>query len=253
MMSVARRRILALLTATLAVGLFALPAGAAVTTFLFTGSDFYVPRPANASDQVGVLRLRTTFDLAANGYEDLIGTECSFEVDASNGDSVHPDNYAAVVTGGNETDVYFTEAEPNVTETVLEDETLVLGSTIELYNVMLPDPDDTIGTSVDFTVYVTCTTDETTTTTTEATTTTTEATTTTTEATTTTTAPTTTTSLVVTTTSSVLGTTTTTLPPVSPSTLPFTGSPADVAGLAMAATALLLLGGGALLASRSEK
>jgi len=257
MRSNAGRRILGMLTATLAAGLLALPAAAAVTMFQFSGSDFYLPRPAAASDQVGVPRLLATYDLAANGHADLIGLECAFEVDAANGDSVHLDNYGAIVTGGNESDVFETEALPNVSETLLTDATLVLGPTIELYNVMLPDPNDTVGTSVDYMVYVTCTTNDATTTTTVATTTTTQATTT------TTTAPTTTTTAPPTTSSSVLGTTTTTapgadatstttVPSVAPNTLPFTGPPAEAAGLAMAATALLMLGGGALLAARAE-
>lgn len=249
MSSIASRRILGMLTAILAAGLFALPAGAQTTSFQFTGSDFYVPRPAAASDQVGVLRLLTSFDLAANGYGELIGQVCSFEVDASNGESVHVNNYAAIITGGEETDVYETEAAPNVTETLLEDATLTLGDSIELYNVMLPDSEDIMATSVEFTVIVTCTTEETTTTT---------------EPTTTTTEPTTTTTVPVTTTTSVLGTTTTTapeaeatsttttVPSVSPSTLPFTGPPVEPAGLAVAGAALMLLGGGALFAARRQ-
>lgn len=260
MRSIAARRTLAAVTAALAVGLLSLPAGAAVVSFSFTGSDFYLPRPAEASDQVGVYRLVATYDLAANGFEDLIGDECTFGVSAANGESVHLMNFGAIVTGGNETDVYDTESEPNVTQTRLEDATLVLSSTIELFNVMLPDPNGLVGTSVDYTVTVTCGTEDTTTTT-AATTTTTEETTTTTASTTTTTEGTTTTTASPTTSSSVLGTTTSTsvaatststVPPVSGSTLPFTGPPVEAAGLAMAAAALLMLGGGVLVAGRER-
>ena len=181
---IAVRRSLAALTAISALMLMSLPAGAATVIFSFTGSDFYIPRPSAASDQVGVYRLLTTYDLAANGHANLIGLECSFSVSAANGDSVHPNNFGAITTGGEETDIFDTESEPNVTTTTLEDATLVLGATIELYNVMLPDDDDIVATSVDYVVDVTCETEETTTTS-EDTTTTTEATTTTTEATTT--------------------------------------------------------------------
>ncbi len=253
MRSKAARRILAAVTAVLAAGLLALPAGAAVVSFSFAGSDFYLPRPAEASDQVGVYRLVTTYDLAANGFEDLIGEECTFSVSAANGESVHLLNFGAIVTGGSETDVYDTESEPNVTQTRLEDATLVLGSTIELFNIMLPDPNGLVGTSVDYTVTVSCGTEDTTTTT-AATTTTTEGTTTTTEGTTTTTvSPTTSSSVLGTTTStSVAATSTSTVPPVSGSTLPFTGPPVEAAGLAMAAAALLMLGGGVLVAGRDR-
>ena len=90
-------------------------------------SDFYIPRPAATSDQVGVRRLITSFDLAANGHGDLIGQQCHFTVSADNGDSVHLDNYAVLVTGGVETDVLDTESAPNVTTTTLEIDTLTIG------------------------------------------------------------------------------------------------------------------------------
>lgn len=255
----AARRALAALVAAAITMLMSLPALAAPVT-LFTASDFYIPRPAEVSDQVGVRRLLVDFDLAANGFEDLIGEECLFTVAAFNGDSVHLDNYAVIATGASETDVYDTESQPNVETTTLEDATHVLGSTIQFYNVMLPDADGLVGTSVDFVVTVDCEFDEETTTTTEATTTTTEGTTTTTEGTTTTTEGTTTTedtstttvTTIPTTSSSVLGTTTTTIPPVSGSTLPFTGPPVEAAGLAMAAAALLMLGSGVLIAARQR-
>lgn len=257
------RRTLAISVAAAMTMLLALPA-LAVPVVLFTASDFYIPRPAAVSDQVGVRRLLISFDLAANGFGDLIGQECVFTVSATNGESVHLDNYAVIATGTSETDVYGTESQPNVETTTLEDSTHVLGATVELYNVMLPDPDGIVGTSVDFVVSVDC--DVNTTTTTEATTTTTEATTTTTEATTTTTASTTTTAPS-TTSSTVLGTTTTTLPvtstsaaatstttvpPVTGSTLPFTGPPVEAAGLVMAGLAMLMLGSGVLVAVKQR-
>jgi hypothetical protein len=251
------RRTLAAVTAAFGVVLLALPAQAAIVSFSFTGNDFYVPRPAAASDQAGVYRLLTTFDLAANGYADLVGTNCDFQVSAANGDSVHLANFGAIVTGGNETDVYDTESEPNVETTRLEDADLVLGDEIELYNVMLEDPNGTIGTSVEYTVTVMCeTTPETTTTTAGETTTTTVV-----ETTTTTVGPTTstvgltttTTAPETTTTSEVAATSTSTVPPISGSTLPFTGPPVEAAGIAMIAAAMLMLGGGVLTSAREAR
>ena len=174
------RRALAVVVAAAMTLLMSLPAFAAPVT-LFTASDFYIPRPAETSDQVGVRRLLDEFDLAANGFEDLIGDECLFTVSAFNGESVHLNNFAVITTGTTETDVYDTESQPNVETTALEDATHVLGPTIEFYNVMLPDADGLVGTSVDFIVTVDCEFDEETTTTTAGTTTTTEGTTTTTD------------------------------------------------------------------------
>lgn len=265
MRSMAIRRLMAVLTSISALWLMTLPAAAATVTFSFTGSDFYIPRPVASSDQEGVLRLLTSYDLAANGFGDLIGTNCGFTVSAANGESVHLNNYGAIITGGNETDVLDTESLPNVLTTTLTDNTLTLGPTIDLYNVMLRDGNNTIGTSVDYVVTVVCETEDTTTTTQATTTTTTVETTTTTAPSTTTTAPSTTTTAPPVTTTSILGTTTTTtgetttssvaatssttVPPVTGSTLPFTG-PVEAAGVAMAASALLLLGAGLLLAAR---
>jgi hypothetical protein len=253
---------MAVLTALATVGLMSLPAGAATVIFSFEGDDFYIPRPVESSDQENVYRLLNSYDLAANGYADLIGLNCTFSVTAANGTSVHLNNFGAIITGGDETDIFDTESAPDELTTQLEDATLVLGETIELYNVMVRDDDGIIGTSVDYVVTVTCTTeDETTTTTTvETTTTTTVETTTTTAPTTTTTLPVSTTSILGTTTTTVADTTTTsvaatstsTLPPVTGSTLPFTGPPVEAAGIAMAAAALLLLGGGVLLATRES-
>jgi hypothetical protein len=259
MRSMAIRRLMAVMTSISALWLMTLPAAAATVTFSFTGSDFYIPRPVASSDQEGVLRLLTSYDLAANGFGDLIGTTCSFTVSAANGESVHLYNYGAIVTGGNETDILDTESLPNVLTTTLTDDTLLLGPIIDLYNVMIADDNGTIGTSVDYEVIIVCETEETTTTTEATTTTTTVDTTTTTAPTTTTTLPVTTTSILgttttstgETTTSSVAATSSTTVPPVTGSTLPFTG-PVEAAGVAMAASALLLLGAGLLLAAREN-
>ena len=250
------RRFLAGSTAAAVVLLMSLPALAAPIT-LFTAEDFYIPRPASASDQVGVRRLLITYDLAANGYGDLVGEECLFTVSAFNGDSVHLDNFAVIATGASETDVYGTESQPNVETTTLEDATHVLGSTIEFYNVMLPDADGLIGTSVDFVVSVDCEFDTTTTQpTTPTTSPTTSPTTPPTTPPTTTPPPTTPPPSVSSTTvvppPSVSSTTVTTLPPVVATTLPFTGPPIEAAGLAMAAAALLLLGSGVLVAIRQR-
>jgi hypothetical protein len=204
MRTMAARRVMAVLTAVATVGLMSLPAGAATVVFSFEGDDFYIPRPVESSDQENVYRLLNSYDLAANGYADLIGLECTFSVTAANGESVHLNNFGAIVTGGNETDIFDTESLPDVLTTQLEDATLVLGETIELYNVMVRDDNGTIGTSVEYVVTVTCTTEE------ETTTTTVETTTTTTVETTTTTAPTTTTTTLPVSTTSILGTTTTT-------------------------------------------
>ncbi len=197
-----KRRLGAVFVAALVAvpAVLAVPAMAQTVSFSFTGADFSVPRPVDQTDQEGVRRLLTTFDLAANGYGDLIGRTCTFSVAAANGQSVHLNNFGVIATGVNETDVLQTESLPNVVETVLQDATLVLGATIELYNVMVPDANGIVATSVDYSVTATCTAQQTTTTTSEATTTTSEATTTTSEATTTTSETTTTTSETTTTT-----------------------------------------------------
>jgi len=252
-------RALTAATALSAIVLMSLPAVAAPVT-LFTGSDFYIPRPAANSDQVGVPRLLATFDVAAAGYGDLIGSTCTFAATAANGESVHLNNFGILDTGDGtdtETDILETESLPNVLTTVLEDATLVVGPVINLYNVMLPDDNGIVGTSVDYVITVDCVVVEpTTTTTTEppTTTTTTEATTTTTTGATTSTTVVliTTTTVEATTTTSVAATSSTTVPPVSGSTLPFTGPPVEAAGIAMAGVALLLLGAGALLASKQD-
>lgn len=270
------RRALGAATALSAVLLMSLPAAAAPIE-LFVADDFYIPRPAENSDQVGVRRLLITFDLAANGYGDLIGQTCAFTVTAANGESVHLNNFGVLVTGDTESDVLHTESLPNVLTTELTNPTMTLGPTISLYNVMLPDPNDTVGTSVDYVVIVDCDVEEPTTTTTAPTTTTTAPTTTTTAPTTTTSVPgpttttspgdttttapgdtTTTTGFITTTTTDGSTTTTggagvssTTVPPVTGSTLPFTG-PVEAAGVAMAAAALLMLGAGVLMAARES-
>jgi hypothetical protein len=279
MLATVTRRLLAVATAMSAVVLMSLPAIAAPIT-LFTADDFYIPRPASASDQVGVPRLLISFDVAANGFGELIGQTCQFTISAANGTSVHLNNYGILNTGAdsnNSSDILETESLPDVITTTLTDETLTIGPVITLSNVMLPDPNGTVGTSVDYVVIVDCDIDDTTTTTVDDDTTTTAGDTTTTAGdTTTTTAEETTTTTVVevttttsgvtttvfgedttttttsgsTTSSSVVGSTTSSVPPVTGSTLPFTGPPVEAAGILMAGTALLMLGGGVLLAAK---
>jgi hypothetical protein len=167
MLATVKKRVLAVSTAMAAVVLMSLPA-VAVPVQLFTASDFYIPRPASASDQVGVERLLTSFDVAANGFEDLIGQTCLFTISAANGESVHLNNYGVLDTGAdsnNLTDILETESLPDVVTTTLTDQFLTIGPVITLYNVMLPDGDDRVGTSVDYVVTVDCDiSDETTTT-----------------------------------------------------------------------------------------
>ena len=135
--------------------LMAEPAMGEVIT-LFEASDFFIPRPASATDQEGVERRIATFDLAANGHADLIGQDCRFRVSEDNGDSVNENNYAVLRTGGSETDISDTESAANVTPTVLSDDLLTMGPTIEMFNVMVAGPGDIVGTSVDFAVMVDC-------------------------------------------------------------------------------------------------
>ncbi len=254
-----KRRLAAIVVAALVAvpAVLAVPALAQTVSFSFTGADFSVPRPADQTDQEGVRRLLTTFDLAANGFGDLIGRTCTFTVEAANGQSVHPNNFGVIATGANETDVLQTETLPNVVETVLQDATLVLGATIELYNVMLPDANGIVATSVVYTVIVTCTAQQTTTTTPETTTTTSETTTTTSETTTTSSTTTTSTSTTSTTSTTDPETTTTTIPITTTSisattlvqpTLPFTGPGGG--GWVSLAAALLVAGAVALGAAR---
>jgi LPXTG-motif cell wall-anchored protein len=134
----------------------AVPAQAQTVSFSFSASDSFIPRHEDQTDQEGVRRFLASFDLAANGFADLIGTTCTLNVHAANGESIHPNNFGVIVTGNSESDVLDTESEANVDETRLEDPTLVLGPTIELYNVMMPDADGIVATSVDYTVTVTC-------------------------------------------------------------------------------------------------
>lgn len=264
----------------------ALTAQAATVSIEFTGEDFYIPRPADATDQENVERLLASYDLADNGHADLIGATCSVAGTSANGESVHVNNYGMLRSNGDSVTISGTEDESNGVR--LSDRVIVLGETVRLYNVMVPDPDGIVATSVAYTVRVTCTDDTTTTTTStptttsttfETSTTTSAPTTTTTEpgttstssptssttvpgtstttnpppstippgSTTSTTAPTDSTS-----TSIITGSTVTTVPPVTGSTLPFTGPPVEAAGIAMAAAALLLLGGGVLLAGRER-
>jgi predicted extracellular nuclease len=199
-----------------------------------------------------------------------VGCEAAVSATAHNNESIHIGNDLIVASGGNQ--VVLADVESAVGKVTNANGTLVLGDTITV-TLVLGQADEGRPRSVfsaGMTVTVSCIPDETTTTTTlpettttvPETTTTTEAVTTTTttlpETTTTTVPPftsssvlgTTTTTLPVTT-SSVLGTSTTTVPPVTGSTLPFTG-PEDVAGLAMAGTALLVLGGAIVVATREQ-
>ena len=254
-----------------AFGIMGIPdAMAATTTITFTGSDFYIPRPVAASDQVGVRRLLATYELPAD-QQQYIGTVCTFRVTAANGDSVHPNNFGVIVTDGNESDVLGTESQPNVTATRLEDATLILGPNVRLYNVMMPDSEGNVSTSVDYTVSATCTIEDdttTTTATTPSTTTPTTTSTTTTPSSTTTSIPTSTSIPPATTTTAPTGSTTTTVPPVTtqecdedhpswnPETetceLPFTGLDDHLPSLAFAGAMLALLGGFLLRARRDN-
>jgi hypothetical protein len=238
----------------------ALPASAATVTITFSGSDFFIPRPATATDQEGVFRPIATYDVVANGQSEFVGTTCRFVVTAGNGESVHPYNFGHLETNGSVTDINGTENQPNVARTVLDDPTLVLGETIALFNVMIPDDNGSVSTSVDYVVSATCTTDDTTTTTTvpDVTTTTgppaSTSTTTTPTGSTTTTAPTDTTTTSpgdTTTTTGGTARSTSTIPPVTPdSTLPFTGPIENMIGLSLAAAALILLGAATLLSTK---
>jgi LPXTG-motif cell wall-anchored protein len=217
---------------------------AQTVSFSFTGSDFSVPQDVDQTDQEGVRRFLASFDLATNGFADLIGTTCTLNVHAANAESVHPNNFGVIVTGDSESDVLETESEPFVDETRLEDPSLELGPTIELYNVMMPDADGIVATSVDYTVTVTCN-QQVTTTTSETTTTTTSSTTTTTAPSTTTSPPTTAPPTTSPPTSEVSQTTViTTTPP----TLPNTGGAAS--GWLGLGAALVVLGGVVLVAVR---
>ena len=205
------------------------------------------------TEEENVPRLVATFDLVAEGFEELVGQTCGIIVLAANGDSVHLYNFGHLATGDNETDVLETESEPNVLRTVLDDRTLVLGETMELYNIMVPDDDNIVATSVVYTVSVFCAEQvttpqppETTTTPPETTTTPPETTTTTSETTTTTSETTTTTSETTTTTIPI---TTTSISATTLQTLPFTGPGAGGGWLSLGA-ALLVAGAVALGAAR---
>ncbi|HEX2404511.1 MAG TPA: hypothetical protein VHM29_07395 [Acidimicrobiia bacterium] len=216
---------------------------AQTVSFSFTGSDFYVPRDVDRTDQEGVRRFLAGFDLAANGFADLIGMSCTLNVHAANGQSVHPNNFGVIVTGDTQSDVPDTESEPFVDQTRLEDSSLVLGPTIELYNVMMPDADGTVATSVGYTVTVTCNQQVTTTTTATTSTTTTAPSTTTTAPSTTTSPPTTAPPTTSPPTSEVSPTSVTSLPTTvvtsTPPTLPNTGG-ADGRWLGSGATLVVL-------------
>jgi hypothetical protein len=256
----------------------AIPAGAQTTTIEFEGSDFYIPRPADRSDQVGVERLLASVDVPA----ELVGLACSVVGTSTNGESVHPNNYGMLRSNGDSVRIDGTEDTAQGVK--LSDRTIVLGTTVRLFNVMLPDANGRVATSVNYTVRVTCTTDDTTTTTSPSSTTTsspststtttgestttsssippvtsttvpTESTTTTAPPNTSTTAPGSTTTTFTwdsTTSSSIIEQdTSTTTQPTTDETLPHTGPPVEVAGIAMAGVALLLLGGAIVLGTRA--
>lgn len=255
--TVNRRR----LAAVVVLGALTLPSSPALAAAvdLFSASDFFIPRPASATDQEGVERQIGSFDLAANGYADLIGQECSFSVLADNGDSVNENNYAIIRTGGSETDVYETESLANVTNTLLEHETLVVGPTIEVFNVMIPGTGGIVGSSVNLTVSVDCAATTTTTTTPSSTSTSTTTPPAPTPSSSTTSTspedpPTTSTTAAITTSTtepgaSTSGDTSTTVATATGGTLPFTGLSGEGA-LAAGACALVLLGGAGVAAAR---
>lgn len=221
------------------------------------GGDYYIPRPVEASDQEGVYRLMVTAEITGTLLEPFIGERCTFSLVSDNKESIHLNNYAVVDTGATTVPIPGTESVPfRVTDppdVFMAD----LGETVALYNIMEPDPDGIMATSVDYTLTIECvavpptTTPETTTTIPPETTTTTNATTTTTDGTTSTTGGSTTTTFPSTTTTWG-GETTTTVPPTTGSTLPFTGVEEHLPEMVAAGVALLLLGGGALLAARNS-
>jgi hypothetical protein len=243
---------------------FPLGAKAATVTFTFTAAGFITPGNVTAGD---VLTL-ATFDVAAEGYGDVIGETCVFSVSSRNGESVHVNSYAESLTNGNATDILGTEDGVNGVHVV--DRTLEVGPTIAVFYHVgaralgeLP-----IGVSVNLTIGVTCQTEDTTTTSTVPTTSSTV------PDTTTTTAPDTSTSTVTSTTSTTPATSTTaptgsttttnptacctperpttsTVPPVTSPTLPFTDQD-ETASLAMTAVALLALGGFGVVSARPK-
>lgn len=221
-------------------------AAAPVETYTFTmqGSDFLIPRPAETFPDLGARRTVDTHTVPT----EHVGWNCRFVVTAGNGDSVHQLNHGYLTTNGGETRINDTETQPNITATRLDDDTLTLGNTVTLTNV-IPGwtQGDTVregfvATSVTYNVEATCTpppqatTTTTSTSTTEPTTTTTppdgsssSTTTTTTPDTTTTTAPnTTTTTSVPATTTTTTTSSSTTAPPTTTTTQPTstTSSPA---------------------------
>lgn len=236
-------------------------AHAATVSFSFTASDFATPGNVQPGDR----RLIASEPVPA----ELVGLTCVFSVTATNGESVHVNNYVEIVTNGNATDVLGTEDAAFGVH--VEDRTLELGSTVDVFNIIgqravgeLP-----VGTSVDMTIGVTCQTDDTTTTTTGQTTSSSSSTTTTPTVTTTTTLPTpsTSTTTPATTTTVPTESTTTTRPPVVtipyPSTstippittlptLPFTGPTDHPLGLGASALAALTVGAWMLWAVRDR-
>ena len=244
------RRTLASIVAAFALVLLALPAAAI--------DDITIPLTTVVRGAEGESFLLAEAPTGADA-----GCEAVVSATAHNNESIHIGNDLIVASGGNQ--VVLSDVESANGKVTTANGTLVLGDTITV-TLVLGQADEGRPRSVfsgGMTVTVSCTPDETTTTTAPETTTTTEAITTTTsttlpETTTTTVPPVTSSSVLGTTTttlpvtaSSVLGTSTTTIPPVTGSTLPFTG-PEDVAGMAMAGAALLVLGGAIMAATREQ-
>jgi len=274
-----KRRTLAVIVALMGVSWSALP-GLALSqvVFQFTATD----HGRTPAVQPGDVRTIATYDVPA----ELVGLSCSVSVTSTNDESVHINNFVRITSNGDSLDVLGTEDGVNGVHTTSK--TLELGSTIVVTNHIgrralgeLP-----VGTSVQLTIGVTCTTDDTGTTTTSIPTTTSttfETSTTTSAPTTTTTAPATTTTSSPTSSTTVPGSSTTTSPPPStstsvpgsttsttvpassttstsiitgstvttvPTSLPHTGPSGQTVGLLVSAVALLVLGGSVLAATR---
>jgi hypothetical protein len=244
------------------------PAFAATTSFTIEASAFITPGNVQAGD---VLTL-ATFDVAGEGYGSTIGQTCLISATSTNGESVHVNSFAEIVTNGSATDVLGTEDGVNGVHVV--DRMLEIGDTITiLYHVGARAlGEGPLGVSVNLTIGVTCQTEDTTTSTTVSSSTSTTApqTTTVPDSSTSSTVPPITPPPTVppaTSTTAPTGSTTTTnptacctperpttstVPPVtSPPTLPYTGV-SGVAGLGMAAAALIALGGFGVVSARPK-
>jgi hypothetical protein len=253
------RKSLAAFVTAFGLVLFALPAMAS--------QEIIIPIDTVVRGAEGDLVVLATMPTGADA-----GCEATVTATADNNESVHFGNDLIVSSGADQ--VVLSDVESEVGKHTVAGSTLVLGDTISV-TLRLGPADEGRPRSVfsgGITVIAACIPQETTTTTVETTTTTVETTTTTAPSTTTTsvvttatTTPETTTTTQPTSSTSVLGTSTTTLPPVAStvdsttttipavteSTLPFTG-PEDLAGLAMAGGALIVLGGAVVAAMRQQ-